>query len=234
MRVSTRIAPRTCKSPKPRLGACTLSANGWADAEVSGTTTAVPQSRIRGSTGDRYNDVSRLPDQNRSGSRERRPRAVAARAEERLADRGPYITSKRPELSLLRATRRSFVSIRWVVEVRLDRGRGATETVADLPDREALELTVMTRQGDRPASLENPTRFCSGRLARHTGSRYLAHLAFPSSPARNIGTRRPVLLPARKGPPVPECQRSRPAAHSCCSTSESLAWSCWVSVASGF
>jgi hypothetical protein len=45
-----------------------------------------------------------------------------------------------------------------VVEVRLDRRRRATETVGDLPDREALELAVMTRQGDRPATLENPTR----------------------------------------------------------------------------
>jgi hypothetical protein len=45
-----------------------------------------------------------------------------------------------------------------VVEVRLDRRRRATETVGDLPDRETLELAVMTRQGDRPATLENPTR----------------------------------------------------------------------------
>ena len=46
-----------------------------------------------------------------------------------------------------------------VVEVRLDRRRRATETVGDLPDREALDLAVMPRQGDRPATLENPTRF---------------------------------------------------------------------------
>jgi len=45
-----------------------------------------------------------------------------------------------------------------VVEVRLDRCRRATEPDGDLPDREALELAVMTRQGDRPATLENPTR----------------------------------------------------------------------------
>ena len=51
-----------------------------------------------------------------------------------------------------------FVSIRWVVEVRLDRRRRATEAVGDLPDREALELAVMPRQSDRPATLENPTR----------------------------------------------------------------------------
>jgi hypothetical protein len=37
----------------------------------------------------------------------------------------------------------------------LDRRRRATETVGDLPDREPLELTVMVRQGDRPATLEN-------------------------------------------------------------------------------
>ena len=41
-----------------------------------------------------------------------------------------------------------------VVEVRLDRRRRATETVGDLPDREALDLAVVPRQGDRPATLE--------------------------------------------------------------------------------
>jgi hypothetical protein len=46
-----------------------------------------------------------------------------------------------------------------VVEVRLDRRRRAAEAVGDLRDREALELAKMTRQGDRPATLENPTRF---------------------------------------------------------------------------
>ena len=45
-----------------------------------------------------------------------------------------------------------------VVEVRLDRRRRAAQAVGDLPDREALELAVMPRQGDRPATLENPTR----------------------------------------------------------------------------
>jgi len=48
--------------------------------------------------------------------------------------------------------------MRRIVEVRLDRRRRATETVGDPPDREALELAVMTRQGDRPVTLENLTR----------------------------------------------------------------------------
>jgi hypothetical protein len=45
-----------------------------------------------------------------------------------------------------------------VLEVRLHRRRGAAETVGDLPDREAFELSVMPRQGHRPATLENPIR----------------------------------------------------------------------------
>ena len=81
--------------------------------------------------------LTRLVLSDKSGSRERQPRAVAATAEELLADRHPCMTSKRPELSLLRAIRRSFVSVRWVVEVRPDRRRRPPEPVSDLPDREA-------------------------------------------------------------------------------------------------
>ena len=51
-----------------------------------------------------------------------------------------------------------------VVEVRLDRRRRATEPVGDLPDREALELAVMPRQGDRPPTLDNPTVPALGAL----------------------------------------------------------------------
>ena len=68
-----------------------------------------------------------LPVSDKSGSRERRLRAVAARAEEPLADRRSCMTSKRPELSLLWAIRRSFLSIRRVAKVRLDRRRRAAE-----------------------------------------------------------------------------------------------------------
>ena len=42
------------------------------------------------------------------------------------------MTSKRPELSLLRAIPRSFVSIRRVVEVRFDGGLGPSEPPGDL------------------------------------------------------------------------------------------------------
>ena len=76
------------------------------------------------------------------------------------------------------AIRRSFVSLGRVVEVRLDRCRRATEPVGDLPDREALELAVMPRQGHRPSTLKNPTHSRGWRLARHTASRYVAQLAF--------------------------------------------------------
>ena len=30
--------------------------------------------------------------------------------------------------------------------------------IGDLPDRQAFELAVMARQGNRPATLENPTQ----------------------------------------------------------------------------
>jgi hypothetical protein len=48
-----------------------------------------------------------------------------------------------------------FVSIRRVVDVRLDRRGGAAETVGDLPDREALELAVMARKRDRAATFDH-------------------------------------------------------------------------------
>ena len=86
--------------------------------------------------------------------RERRPRAVAARAEETLADRRPCMTSERPELSLLRATRRSFVSIRRVVEVGLDGRRCASQPAGDLRDRGlscvAVVASELPRLGDAP------------------------------------------------------------------------------------
>ena len=94
------------------------------------------------------------------------------------------MTSKRPELSLLRAIRRSFVSIRRVVEVRLDRRRRAAQAIRDLPDREPLELAVVTRQRDGPATLDNGPP-C------HAGSRYLAQLVFPSRSARRVLKHRP-------------------------------------------
>jgi len=73
-----------------------------------------------------------------------------------------------------------FVSIGRVVEVRLDGRRRSPRTVRDLLDREALELAVMARQGDCPATLENPIGSSVRRLARHTVSRYPARLAFSS------------------------------------------------------
>jgi hypothetical protein len=65
------------------------------------------------------------------------------------------MTSKRPELSLLRAIRRSFVSIKWVVEVGLDRRGRAIETVRDLRDRQTLDLAVVVCQSNGPARLND-------------------------------------------------------------------------------
>ena len=84
---------------------------------------------------------------------ERPPCAVAARAEDPLADRRPCMSSKRPELSHLWAIRRSFVSIRRVVQVRLDRRLCASQPVRDLGDRQTLLFTVMAREHGGPASL---------------------------------------------------------------------------------
>lgn len=53
------------------------------------------------------------------------------------------MTSKRPELSLLRAIRRSVVSLRRVIEVGLDGRRRASEPLGDLGDRESLRLPVV-------------------------------------------------------------------------------------------
>jgi hypothetical protein len=59
-----------------------------------------------------------------------------------------------PRLALAaRGVRRSFVSIRRVVEVGFD-GRGrAAQPLGDLRDRQALRLTVMPRECDRALAL---------------------------------------------------------------------------------
>ena len=106
------------------------------------------RSSRKAATRSRGRRAAALLESDKSGSRERQPRAVAATAEELLADRHPCMTSKRPELSLLRAIRRSFVSVRWVVEVRPDRPRRPPEKVRVLPDRQALVVGVVAREGD--------------------------------------------------------------------------------------
>jgi hypothetical protein len=49
--------------------------------------------------------------------------------------------------------RRSFSSIRGVVEVGLDGGFCASKPAGDLSDREALLDAVVVREGDRPTAL---------------------------------------------------------------------------------
>jgi hypothetical protein len=48
--------------------------------------------------------------------------------------KSPPASAGNSELSLLRAVCRSFVSVRWVVEVALDRGGGAPKPLGDLRD----------------------------------------------------------------------------------------------------
>jgi hypothetical protein len=51
-RVAAHGVPRTCDSPKPRTGACTLTANYQVDAEVQMKYVALPDPR-RSSSGER-------------------------------------------------------------------------------------------------------------------------------------------------------------------------------------
>ena len=65
------------------------------------------------------------------------------------------MTSTRRELSLLRAIRRSFVSIRRVVQIRLDGRRCAAQPARDLGDRQVLLVGIVAREPRRPAALVN-------------------------------------------------------------------------------
>jgi hypothetical protein len=77
-----------------------------------------------------------------------------------------------PRLALARgAIRRSFVSIRRVVEVRLDRRGRAAETIADLGDRSALELAVVPGEGHCSPALCHSVRDRLGAVRRHRRQR---------------------------------------------------------------
>ena len=75
----------------------------------------------------------------------------------------PVHDQERAELSLLRAVRRSFVSMRCVVQVRLDRGFCACEPARDLRDRQLLLVAIVPGQ-----------RSCTPSLL-HTVSGYPLH-----------------------------------------------------------
>ena len=96
-----------------------------------------------------------LPVSDKSGSRERRLRAVAARAEEPLADRRSCIPASAQNCRSCGLSVGLFCSIRRVAEVRLDRRRRAAEASGDLGDREALGLADVARQGNGAAAIEH-------------------------------------------------------------------------------
>jgi hypothetical protein len=156
--------------PSPPTGRPTASSphNGTGAAPPRrDAVTGVLLSRIRGSTGDRYNGARDF--------RTRTNRAVGTPASCRRSEsRGVACRStsvhdqERPELSLLRAVCRSFVSIRRVVEVGLDRRRRAAETLGDLGDREALSLTEVVRKGDRSAAFYDAVIPRRRQTGRHT------------------------------------------------------------------
>ena len=95
------------------------------------------------------------------------------------------------------AIRRSFVSIRRVVQVRLDGGLRASQPTGDLRGRESLVIAIVTRQRSRPSALlhtinsrhrrrryrSQPTvTACGHRVIRPTikASASVAQLASPS------------------------------------------------------
>ncbi len=100
------------------------------------------------------------------GKSGRWPRAVAARAEASLCRSTPVHDQERAELSTLRAARRSFVSIRRVVQVRLDRRLGTPQPARDLRDRQVLLLAVVSSKRRGATALDNPIthRLTLGRL----------------------------------------------------------------------
>ena len=66
----------------------------------------------------------------------------------------PYSARGAPRPALARgAIRRSFVSLRRVIQVRLDRGRRASQPARDLRGRESLVVAIVTRQRSRTSAL---------------------------------------------------------------------------------
>ena len=90
---------------------------------------------------------------------------------------------ERPELSLLRAVRRSFASVRWVVEVRLDRRRRAPQPTGDLRDRQTLRLPIVASKRDPAPTLNDTIGHRARDVRRHgrdrTAADWCSRLATP-------------------------------------------------------
>jgi hypothetical protein len=83
--------------------------------------------------------------------------------------RGTRVTPKLAT-SCLAGIRGSFVSIRRVVEVCLDRGFGAAQPTCDLGDRKALLVAVVpSERAGAPAFLHAVSRLCD--FGRHSSRR---------------------------------------------------------------
>ena len=74
---------------------------------------------------------------------------------------------ERPELWLLRAMRRSFVSIGRVIQIRLDSRLGAAQPASDLGDRQIFLVAIVARELRRAAALTDPIVMC--KLALRQG-----------------------------------------------------------------
>ena len=105
------------------------------------------------------------PLSDKSGSRRWRPRAVAE-GRGAVADQRPCMTNKRPEPSLLPVPRTPFVSLRWVIQVRLDGCLSATQPASDLGDRQVLLVAIV------------PGELCSAAAFANT----IAHITPPRAP----------------------------------------------------
>ena len=97
------------------------------------------------------------------------------------------MTSKRPELSLLRAIPRSFVSIRRVIEVGLDRRRRAPQPIRDLRDRQTLRLaTVASKCNSAPTlndAIDPRPRDVRGHGCDGSAARWCSDLGTPLAPS---------------------------------------------------
>ena len=136
----------------------------------------VPLPRIKGSTGYLYNDGRDF--------RTWTNRAVGTSAScRRSHSRGAACRSRsdqeRAAPWLLLAVRRSFVSVRWVIQVRLDGRLCATQPARDLGDRYAFLVAVVTRELRGATTLTNS----------------IAHLTPPGLRFRRLLPSQQVILP---------------------------------------
>ena len=78
-------------------------------------------------------------------------------------------------------TRRPFVSVRWIVQIRLNRGLRAAQATGDLRDWQTLLIAILARERSCPTTLLNTIN------ARHPRVRYRPSPIFPVDESRPLG-----------------------------------------------